>query len=66
VNKEVVHGIPSRRKLRGGDLVGIDAGAMLGGWIGDACYTYPVGEIPTAARQLLEATTECLEGAWRR
>ena len=61
VNEEVVHGIPSRRKLRGGDVVGIDVGAWLGGWIGDACYTYPVGEISPAARELLDVTLRCLE-----
>jgi methionyl aminopeptidase len=61
VNEEVVHGIPSRRKLRGGDVVGIDVGALLGGWIGDACYTYPVGEVSPAARKLLDVAVECLE-----
>jgi len=61
VNEEVVHGIPSRRKLRGGDVVGIDVGALLGGWIGDACYTYPVGEVSPAARKLLGVTVRCLE-----
>ncbi len=61
VNEEVVHGIPSRRKLRDGDVVGIDVGASLGGWVGDACYTYPVGAVSPAARRLLEATMECLE-----
>lgn len=61
VNEQVVHGIPSRRKLRGGDVVGIDVGAVLGGWVGDACYTYPVGEVTPAARRLLDVTGECLD-----
>ena len=61
VNEQVVHGIPSRRKLHGGDVVGIDVGASLGGWIGDACYTYPVGEVTPAAKKLLDVTVECLE-----
>src|SRR4028118_232397 len=61
VNEEVVHGIPSRRKLRGGDVVGIDVGASLGGWVGDACYTHPVGEVSPAARKLLDVTVRCLE-----
>jgi methionyl aminopeptidase len=61
VNEQVVHGIPSRRKLRGGDIVGIDVGASLGGWIGDACYTYPVGEVSPRAKRLLDASKECLE-----
>src|SRR5215211_13655 len=41
VNEEVVHGIPGPRRLRDGDIVGIDVGATLGGWVGDTCYTYP-------------------------
>src|SRR3712207_5449046 len=61
VNEQVVHGIPSRRKLRGGDVVGIDVGAVLGGWVGDACYTFPVGEVTPAARALLGVARECLE-----
>ena len=61
VNEQVVHGIPSRSKLRGGDVVGIDIGARLGGWVGDACYTYPVGEVSPAARKLLNAARGCLE-----
>ena len=61
VNEQVVHGIPSRRKLRGGDIVGVDVGASLGGWIGDACYTYPVGEVSLEAKRLLDVSKECLE-----
>jgi len=61
VNEQVVHGIPSRRELRGGDIVGIDIGVLLDGWIGDACYTYPVGEVSPRARRLLDAAEECLE-----
>ena len=63
VNEEVVHGIPGRRRLRGGDIVGIDIGAILGGWVGDTCYTFPVGEISPAAGKLLEVSRECLEAA---
>jgi methionyl aminopeptidase len=61
VNEQVVHGIPARRKLCGGDIVGIDVGASLGGWIGDACYTYPVGRVSPSAERLLGATRESLE-----
>jgi len=61
VNEQVVHGIPTRRKLRGGDIVGIDVGALLGGWIGDACYTYPVGDVSSSAENLLGAARESLE-----
>jgi len=61
VNEQVVHGIPTRRKLRGGDIVGIDVGALLAGWIGDACYTYPVGAVSPSAEKLLGAARESLE-----
>ena len=63
VNEQVVHGIPGPRKLREGDVVGIDIGAILGGWVGDACYTYAVGNISPGARKLLDVTRECLEAA---
>ena len=61
VNEQIVHGFPVRRELREGDVVGIDVGAFLGGWIGDACYTYPVGEASPRARKLLDVTEECLQ-----
>ncbi len=61
VNEQVVHGIPGSRRLREGDVVGIDVGAVLGGWVGDACYTYPVGDVSPRARDLLDVTLECLE-----
>ena len=61
VNEQVVHGFPLPRKLREADIVGIDVGLVLGGWIGDACYTFPVGRISAAARKLLSVTRECLE-----
>ena len=60
VNEQVVHGFPTRRKLREGDVVGIDVGAVLEGWIGDACYTFPVGDVSGDARRLLDATKESL------
>ena len=61
VNEEVVHGIPGARKLGEGDIVGIDIGAVLGGWVGDACYTYAVGDVSPRARKLLDVTEESLE-----
>ena len=61
VNEQVVHGIPGRRKLAEGDVVGIDIGATLGGWVGDACYTYAVGEVSPRARRLLDVSRESLE-----
>ena|SRR5215210_293004 len=63
VNEEVVHGIPGPRRLRDGDIVGIDIGATLGGWVGDTCYTYPVGDVSLQASKLLNVARECLEVA---
>lgn len=61
VNEEIVHGIPGPRRLREGDVVGLDVGAKLGGWVGDTCYTYPVGEVSSRAGKLLDVARECLE-----
>lgn len=63
VNEQIVHGIPDRRRLRAGDIVGIDIGAKLGGWVGDACVTYAVGEVSDGARRLMDVTRGCLEAA---
>jgi methionyl aminopeptidase len=61
VNEEVVHGIPSRdRILREGDIVSIDAGAIIDGYNGDAACTYPVGEISPKRAELLRVTLEAL------
>src|SRR5918995_4266098 len=54
VNEEIVHGIPGPRRLQNGDIVGIDIGAKLGGWVGDTCYTYPVGDVSPRAREFLD------------
>ncbi|HEX7091088.1 MAG TPA: type I methionyl aminopeptidase [Longimicrobiales bacterium] len=61
VNQEVVHGIPSRRRvLAEGDLVSVDAGVRLEGWYADAAVTLPVGKIDAAAARLLQVTREAL------
>ena len=61
INEQVVHGLPVPRRLCDGDIVGIDVGVILDGWVGDACYTYPVGNLSPRARELLEVTQQCLE-----
>jgi len=62
INEEVVHGIPAaHRRIREGDLVGLDLGAVVEGYYADAAVTLPVGEIPPEARRLLEVTREALE-----
>ncbi|MGH9797239.1 MAG: type I methionyl aminopeptidase [Candidatus Polarisedimenticolia bacterium] len=61
VNEEVVHGIPSARKrLREGDIIGLDFGVVLDGYYGDAALTVPVGRISPEARTLLRVTRESL------
>lgn len=60
VNDEVVHGIPSDRKLREGDLIKIDCGATLDGYVGDAAISVPVGAVPAEIEKLTEATRESL------
>ncbi len=61
VNNEIVHGIPSpKRKLREGDIVGIDAGAIVDGWHADAAITVAVGKVSAEAAKLIEATEEAL------
>lgn len=62
VNDRVVHGIPSPDEvLAEGDLVSIDCGAVLDGWHGDSAWTFGVGEISDADRQLSEATRLSME-----
>jgi len=60
INEEVVHGIPSDRKLQAGDIVGIDCGVTLDGYVADAAITVPVGEISEELQRLLRVTEEAL------
>jgi len=60
VNEEVVHGIPGARRLKEGDIVGIDAGAIVDGWHADAAITVPVGRIAPGAARLIAVTEEAL------
>lgn len=60
VNDELVHGIPSKRRiLKSGDIVSVDVGATLNGYVGDACRTYLVGEVSEETKQLVRVTEEC-------
>lgn len=64
VNNELVHGIPSeKRALLEGDVIGIDVACFYRGYVGDAAYTHPVGEISRSAMRLLSATEAALEAA---
>lgn len=60
VNDQIVHGIPGKRKLREGDIVGIDAGAIVDGWHADAAVTVPVGRVSPEAQKLIDVTEEAL------
>lgn len=60
INDEVVHGIPSNRKLREGDIVGIDCGATLHGYVGDSAVTVPVGKVSEPVKRLLDVTRQSL------
>jgi methionyl aminopeptidase len=61
VNDEVVHGIPGKRVLKEGDIVGIDCGAVVGGYFGDASRTMAVGRINSERAKLLAVTKQGLE-----
>lgn len=60
INDEVVHGIPSNRKLREGDIIGIDCGATYQGYVGDSAVTVPVGNVSDKVKRLMETTRESL------
>jgi methionyl aminopeptidase len=60
INEEVVHGIPSLRKLQNGDIVSVDVGVLKDGYYGDAAYTFEVGEISAKKKRLLKITKESL------
>jgi methionyl aminopeptidase len=61
VNEEVVHGIPGRRALAEGDIVGIDIGVVRRGYYADATRTYGIGDIDEEASRLIGVTRESLE-----
>jgi methionyl aminopeptidase len=60
VNEEVVHGIPGPRKLKEGDVVGLDLGCIVDGYFGDAARTIGVGQVSAEAARLLKVTRESL------
>ncbi|MEU1177048.1 type I methionyl aminopeptidase [Streptomyces sp. NPDC005820] len=60
VNDAIVHGIPTGRRLRDGDLVSIDCGARLGGWVGDSAISFTVGRARPADVRLIETAERAL------
>lgn len=61
VNEQVVHGMPGQYKLKEGDIVSVDCGAVKDGWYGDSAYTFAVGVISEELKQLLRVTKEALK-----
>jgi methionyl aminopeptidase len=60
LNEEVVHGIPSQRKLKDGDILKIDCGATLNGFVGDAAVSVAVGKLAPEVEKLMDVTRESL------
>lgn len=63
INEEVIHGIPSKRKILSGDLVSLDCGINLGGYFSDMAVTVEVGQVSEDAKRLNRITKECLDKA---
>ena len=62
INDVVCHGIPSTEEyLKEGDIIGIDIGVRYNGWVGDACMTFPVGEVDGESQRLLDVARRCTE-----
>ena len=60
VNEAVVHGLPTDKPLKEGDIIAVDCGAVLNGYYGDHAFTFQVGEIKPELKKLLDVTKECL------
>jgi len=60
LNDVVVHGIPDETRLQEGDIVSIDVGATLDGFVGDTAATFPVGKVSRQARELMDVTKNAL------
>jgi len=63
VNDQIIHGIPSDRRLKEGDILSLDLGVVLDGYYGDSAITVPVGQISEPLQRLLNVTEEALEMA---
>jgi methionyl aminopeptidase len=64
INEEVVHGIPSaHRRIKEGDIVGLDLGCIVNGYYADCAFTLAIGDVPPKVRQLLDVTRESLDQA---
>jgi len=64
INEEVIHGIPNdRRVLKEGDILSLDFGVELDGFVGDAAFTVPIGKVDEEKERLMQVTRDCLEKA---
>ena len=64
INEEIVHGIPSsKRRLKEGDIIGLDLGCIVDGYYADCAITLPVGPVPARVQELLDVTRESLDKA---
>jgi methionyl aminopeptidase len=63
LNEVIVHGIPSERALKEGDILSLDFGVIYKGFFGDAAVTIPIGKTSEKAENLMQTTKECLEKA---
>lgn len=61
VNEQVVHGIPGKRRLRAGEIVSVDCGAIVDGYYGDSARTFPVGMVSPEVTRLMDVTRASLE-----
>lgn len=66
LNEQVIHGIPSDRRLKPGDIVSLDLGVIVDGYYGDSAISLAVGEVSEPLQRLLRVTEECLELAIQR
>ena len=66
LNSMVVHGIPGKERLQRGDVVSVDIGVTLDGWVADGAVTFPVGPVTPVARKLLDVTQQSLFAGLRQ
>lgn len=63
INEELIHGIPGDRAIRGGDIVSVDVGVRLDGFIGDVARTFTVGAVPGDVRRMVDTAREAFDAA---
>jgi methionyl aminopeptidase len=66
INEQVVHGIPSTKKLKDGDIISLDIGVYYRGFYGDAAVTLTVGSVSSQARKLISVTEKALDAGMER